>query len=521
MRFAAEDPWFTRYRFARLNDWSNISSLEWLMPRLVFLLVFAMAARAPIDTDFWWHLRAGEETWLTHRPVLVDHISFTRYGEPWINHSWLGQVLIYLVYTLAGNFGVAGFVAVIAAASMTLVYCQMQGHPIMRGFIVVLAGAAAAPVWSARPQIFSLVLLAALAYFYYQDRWLGKDRLWVSIPLFILWSNLHGGYVIGIIFLVLAFAGEGLNKIANYRENPEMPWRRILKSGMWVVAGWAVVIINPNGLEAWAIPFKTINIGLLRESIDEWGSPDFHEGALQPFIWLLMGILGAVGFSRRKMDWGDYLILVGFCYLALLAKRNIAPFAIVAAPILTHYLAELDLRLPIKHSIVISRPAAAVGKGRVANGRYQPRVSRVLNLGILLLVLAAGVTKLFAVTDEKLIDHFASEVFPVGAVAWIRTNQPEGQLFNSYNWGGYLSWELRQYSVFVDGRTDLYGEEFLKMYSDISNGEMDWEKNLMDFSVNLVLIETHSGLSRELERSSNWIKQYEDGIAVIYTRQEG
>jgi hypothetical protein len=505
-----------------MSLWINLSKFDWLMPRLMFLLVFTMAARVPLDTDFWWHLRAGEETWLTHRPVLIDHLSYTRAGAPWINHSWLGQVLIYLAYKLAGNFGVAGLVALIAAISMTLVYYQMRGNPLMRSFIIVLASAVAAPVWSPRPQIFTLLMLSGLACLYHRYKWRMQDRLWLIIPLFIIWSNLHGGYAVGILFLGLTLAGELLNKILGNRDYPEMPWHKIWKLGLWSFAAWAVVIINPNGTLIWAIPFKTINVGLVRESIDEWGSPDFHEIALQPFIWLFIGVLGAVSFSRRRLDLVEFLQIAGFGYMALLAKRNFASFAIVTAPIMTRFLAEIDLRFP-KIRQVINKRVSGVrdNRDRAPKNRYDERKLRLLNTVLLGLVFTVGVMKLSIVTEPRLVDRFKAEIFPVGAVSWIKENQPERQLFNSYNWGGYLSWELREYPVFVDGRTDLYDDELLSLYSDISSGGPGWDKKLISFDINLVLIEANSGLAREMENSPNWLKGYEDEIAVVYIRREG
>jgi len=521
MRFAVEDTWLTRVHSARIGVWSNMSRLEWLMPRLVFLLVFTMAARVPLDTDFWWHLRAGEESWLTLRPVLVDHTSYTRFGEPWINHSWLGQVIIYNVYKITGNFGVAGLVAVIAAISMTLVYYQMRGSPIMRSFVIVLACAVAAPVWSPRPQIFTLLMLSGLSWLCYSNKWRQEDRMWMIIPLFIIWSNLHGGYIVGFIFLGLTLAGDVLNNIVGFRDYLEIPWRNIWRTGLWLLAGWAAVIINPNGVLTWTIPLKTINVGLLRESIDEWASPDFHELALQPFIWLLIGVIGAVGFSRRKLDLVEFLQIAGFGYMALLAKRNFAPFAIVTAPIMARFLAEIDLHfLKKKQDLSSGLIVKTGGMDQAPKNGYTERKLRLLNIVLLIIVFTAGVMKLIIVTEAKVVDRLKAEMFPVGAVSWIIKNQPEGRLFNSYNWGGFISWELREYPVFIDGRTDLYGEELLRLYSEISSGSPEWDKKLMKFDVNLVLIEASSGLARELEKSSDWFNGYKDEIAVVYIRRE-
>jgi hypothetical protein len=152
--------------FKPVNFTLNLESFKmrsWLVSKrfylaIIFCLVFTVATRAPLDTDMWWHLRAGEQTWQTGRPVTVDIFSYTRQGESWINHSWLSQVGMYLIYRLGGFLALGAFVTLLAVISMGFVYAQMEGHPLMRGFVLILASAVAAKVWSPRPQLVSLVL---------------------------------------------------------------------------------------------------------------------------------------------------------------------------------------------------------------------------------------------------------------------------------------------------------------------------------------------------------------------------
>ena len=67
---------------------------------ILFVLLFAMAARIPTDTDTWWHIRSGEHT-LEHGMIYADPFSHTANGQPWINHSWGAQVIMALVWRLA------------------------------------------------------------------------------------------------------------------------------------------------------------------------------------------------------------------------------------------------------------------------------------------------------------------------------------------------------------------------------------------------------------------------------------
>src|SRR5690349_5555140 len=87
---------------------------------VTLILIFLMAARTPLDSDMWWHLRAGEQTWLTHHIVSQDTYSYTRLGVDWINHSWLGQVVMYLLYRAGGYFSLAGGMALVSTLSVAL-----------------------------------------------------------------------------------------------------------------------------------------------------------------------------------------------------------------------------------------------------------------------------------------------------------------------------------------------------------------------------------------------------------------
>jgi hypothetical protein len=105
---------------------------------LVLLLIFILAARTPLDTDMWWHLRAGQETMQSGRPMLIDNLSTTRFGAAWINHSWLSEVGMYLLYAWGGSLAIGGMTALLAVLSMALVYFTLEGPALLRAFLLIL-----------------------------------------------------------------------------------------------------------------------------------------------------------------------------------------------------------------------------------------------------------------------------------------------------------------------------------------------------------------------------------------------
>ncbi|RME05462.1 MAG: hypothetical protein D6803_08885, partial [Anaerolineae bacterium] len=87
----------------------------------------------------------------------------------------------------------------------------------------------------------------------------------------------------------------------------------------------------------------------------------------------------------------------------------------------------------------------------------------------------------------------------------------------SYNWGGYLLWAAPEYPVFVDGRTDLYGDEIVGQWVQVVQAEEGWEGVLDEWGVNLVLVEPFRPVARELARAE-WKELYRDDVAVVYAR---
>lgn len=483
-------------------------------------LVFAMAARTPLDSDLWWHLRAGETSWELGRPLLTDLFSHTRYGAAWINHSWLAQVLFYLLYRAGGSLALGAAVALLATIGMGLTYAQMEGHPLLRAFVLVAAVPVAAPLWSARPQLISLALFAALAYLLHRYKQREGGRLWLIVPLFVLWSNLHGGYALGLLLIVAILAGEALNRVLGFEGTQGMPWKGLLRLALWGLAGGLAATFNPNGTAMWSIPFQTVGVGVLKESISEWASPDFHQLAQQPFVWLLLATLGAVGISRKRLDGAELACVAGFAYLALLARRNFAPFALVAAPVLCRHLAAILEEQGVRWAARLEgwRAAGRLLRRDLPAKAFSPGLQRAVNGAILLLLVGAGLAKLGLTASPEQVQAYARQAFPVEAAAWIESRRPAGQLFNAYHWGGYLVWALRDYPVFVDGRTDLYGDEFLQAYRQAYDGQPGWESVLEQYEIRLALTPPDAGLARELARSEAWREAYRDEVAVIFVR---
>lgn len=479
-----------------------------LATAILCLGLFAMAARVAVDSDTFWHLRAG--TWMLDngRILNFDAFSHTRLNQPWINHSWLSEIPMAAIYRAFGYGGLNLATAIIIWLAFLFVYLSGEGGSYLRAFAIILAATTSGVYWSARPQIVSMLLAAVFNYVLILYRYRGVNRLWLLPVLMIAWVNLHGGFAIGFILLVVAFAGYTLAFAIGVFRTGDASRGMIWIGGIGLACA-AAAAINPYGLQMLLYPFKTVSIGVLQNYIQEWQSPNFHTREAQVFIVMWLLTFGAAGFSKRRLDVTDFLLFSAFSGLALLAGRNIAVFAIVAAPILMRHadsaIAELWERWP---------------KLRIEASAAPPKpVMQILNWALLVIVAAAAVVKVALPLNPATTEKAIAATSPVGAAAYLKTHPPQGAMFNSYNFGGYLTWALYpDVPVFVDGRTDLYDDEFLTEYLNTYLAGPGWEKVLADYNIGVVLVEANAPIARALLTRSNWVVRYQDSLTVVIVR---
>ncbi len=470
---------------------------------LTFMAIFAMATRAVVDTDLYWHLAAGRYIVETRAVPLTDPFSSTMPGKPWVDVYWLAQAGWYLIYQAAGLAGLSLLVAALATLALFFVWKQLSGPVFLRALIILLAAVVSGPVWTARPHLITYLLTAVVAYLLFLYKWKQIDRLWVIPLLFILWVNTHGGFIAGFMLMGAFVLGEGLSNLLHLSGGESVSWRRLRKVVLIGVISGIVLLINPYTVNAILLPLKTVGLQTLQTAIDEWASPNFHQLFQQPMIWMLLGTLVVIGWSGRRLDVTDALTLAVFAYIAFLARRNVGLFALVCAPILSRHL------------------AALWSKSRWA-GRQLSRGLPLANLLILILVAGAAILKVLLPLSPVVQRQANQAALPLGAADWIAQHRPAGTLFNSYNLGGYLLWRLwPDYPVYVDGRTDLYDDAFLREYQSVLTTAPGFEAVFDRQKINVIVIEKGTPLAIWLAQSASWRQAYADEQTVIYTRRSG
>jgi hypothetical protein len=495
-----------------MDFWSKLT-IQRLMAAVLFILLFAMAVRIPTDTDTWWHIRSGEYMVENREILRSDPFSFTRYGEEWVDHSWGSQIIIYSFYHLfggegqpgdSGNIGLALFMAVLAVVGLIFVYLMCEGNVYIRAFALVLGAAAAAVFWSPRPQMFSFALSALVLYLLHLYKREQIDRLWLIPVILVFWVNLHGGFAIGFIFLFGSLFGEALGNFFNADDARVVRWDRLRKMALITALSIPAIVLNPYGVQMLAYPFRTVNIGVLQDFIQEWASPNFHQTQVWPFALLLLGVLAAVGLSTRRIDWTDLVLTGGTALMGLMAGRNIAVFAIVATPVLSRH---VNAWLTERGWVI--RPVRRVSGPML-----------VLNWVLLIVVLLGGLVKIAAALNESVMRDAQETYLPVEIAAFLDESPPPGKMFNSYNWGGYLMFAAPNVPVYVDGRTDLYDDDFLRDYLDVYFARDGWRESLDEQDIGFVAVEESSTLAKLLRTQPDTWKEslFDDEHSSLFVR---
>lgn len=483
---------------------------------LILVLVFIMAARSPIDSDLFWHLATGKVTLAGGGIVTEDVFSFTRFGSEWINHSWLSQVILFSLYHLGGMGAIGLLVAIGATLIAGMVYLQMSGAPIFRAFIIVLGSLVLAPVWTPRPQLFSLIFFAGLGLYLHRVKWSGWRKFYLIPIIFCLWGNLHGGFVLGLMMVGAFIAGEVGNRVFHLEKDsyPVLNWKEIGTLTGWTIASIPALAINPNGFNTLTIPFQTVGVGSLQQFINEWASPDFHDLVAQPYLWLFLLVLVAIGWCGKRVDGVDLASMALFGYAGFMAQRNFGPFAIVAMPIISRYLWLASVRwLNLEIETIAKILDYRKGFPVMSRRRWQ----RKMNLALIGLFGVIAFVKVAWVNMPAIIQLESERVFPVRAVTWIRNYQPDRHLLSEYNWGGYLILDLPEYPVFVDGRTDLFGDEIIGEWMGLVSAAEGWQQSLSNRNIHTVLLMPEREILARL-LAEGWKIGYQDELAVVLVK---
>ena len=464
--------------------------------------LFTMAARSATDPDLWWHLRTGQLIVQNHAVFHTDPYSFTRFGQPWVDHEWLSQVLMFGLYRLAGWGGLIVVFSAVIASAFLVAFFRSPGRPYVAGAITLLGAFASAPSWGVRPQMLTL-LLASVLLLILERSYKHPSLLWWTPLLMLLWVNLHAGYALGIALMALFWIGDALDVAFGLKDVPATRFRTL---ALAILVCIAIVPLNPYGAAMYAYPLETLRSQAMQSYIGEWFSPNFHQHRYLPTLAMILATVALAALSPRRLRPRDILLLSVTTYAALRSVRHIPIYALVAIPILSN----LMLAWLQNHGM-----ARALEAKQTPMNSVKVFVNALLLAGFLVFLSA----RVHYVTRRQ--PQTEAKELPAAAVSFLVAQRPPAPLLNHYNWGGYFIWKLYpRYRVFIDGRADLYGDAFMNdlATSYYLRGD-SWRDPFEKWGIRTVVLPPDAPLVTALRALPDWQIIYADDQAVVLTRR--
>ncbi len=468
------------------------------------------------DGDLALHLSMGRYI-LTQRTIpLQDVFSHTLSGQPAAQHKWLSQLIFAAVERFFSLNGIVVLCALVIATTFWLVFIQTrrESRSIFPVVLVVFLTLMTSTVhWLMRPHVFTFLFLA-LWLMLLSQMVKGRIHLWWIFPgSMLLWVNLHGGFIAGLVTWALYGLGIGWDMI--WRRCSVLPsrfWRYYLLSG--VTAGF-MTLLNPSGFGLWRMLVTHLGNPYLAAITLEFQSPNFHQAALWPFLLMIGLLVMVLGLTNRRFKSAQLFTTTAWLLMGLYSARNIPLFAIVSAPLLVQGLDEL-FSAAAQRSALFNRLKQMDGRILAVDQQLKGIVWPVLCL----LVVVVGLSLGFRFDISGQAYAFDPDVFPVAAIDWLEQNPPEGEMFNSFTWGGYLQYRLwPDKQVFIDSNSDFYGEVFVRQYMQVIALEEGWEGVLDQYHVTWAILPLHLNTGDSMQSELGWEIIYKDQTAVILQRK--
>jgi len=473
--------------------------LFWLLAAVLTFWSFGFTT--VMGSDLWCHLASGRWIWETGSLRFKDPWSFTRFGQVWMNHEWLSDLIFHAWSRWFGMATLVWWKWSVLVAAFVLVFLALRrisGNSLAAYVATLLAIAIGAPHFDMRPHLYSVLGFALLLHVAVQP---SRFR-WPVIVGFLFWVNLHGGFFFGLVALT------GILFIARVLGEPPRNtfalWLGCLAAGL----------ANPHGPEAYLFPLHYVLNPQALLRVGEW-TPPWEAGGVRSVLYFpavglfVLSVVGAfVARLHRRQPRLTYTgIVLGLLTLAMsLKSRCFIPLfgiaqGVLLAPVLTLYISRLAGRFQVVRWTVFRQyllPMLATALGALWLHPY-PLSSRAF---------------LFLTNEDSL---------PVEAVNVAEANELSGKVFSFYPWGGYLDLRSQgRLKVYIDGRADtVFDDETYRRYSRVLGLEEGWQDIVGGSDAEYFLWPRHQRKQVDaLRDSGKWRALYADRTAVLLIRSD-
>ena len=491
-------------------------------------LVILGQSRLFSDPGSLWHIVVGERILSSGEFIHTDPFSFTAGGKPWIAQWWFGECVLALIHRIDGlNSILLATVTMLAALYTWVAHRLIRAgiHPLVAVLIMGLAIMASSYHFHPRPHIVTIVLIG-WSFSRLCDFEAGRISLWQLfwlVPLFVVWTNVHGGMVGGVAMLGLASAAWCLFKLLG-QDSPIAGFRQFFVLVLLTLSCGLASLINPYGLDLPRTWFMLMGSRALPRLVVEHASLQIFDPAgcfVLSFGLLYVIALAGILPKRPRVTW---LIPLVWLFLAWTRIRHGPLFAITATIALGEFFPHVRwITWLTEHGSELLRVRPIGPAERSWGNMLGPAILPVV-------ILVAACVFQMAGLAVPVLGHgwvrLDPSYWPVDLLPKLRECERENSdgspIFNDMLFGGFLIYYTPGFRVFIDDRCELYGDEQLEKYVHaMGQDPAQIERWAKQYSIELALVRTDSEFDRFLRSAHNWVVVQETQAATLFRRNVG
>lgn len=484
---------------------------------IVISAVFALC-RPIRGIDTWLYLAGGEYIAKFRTIPKADVFSWTVHGKSWMNHEWLFELLFYSFYRFGRIPGLIFLKSLFVLAAFYFLDLRLRQRSVAWPWRIALLGVsfvACRGFWVERADLVTLAMVSALLYTWERRQILnklkpalplgglralndgmGSTAFWLWPGLFVLWANMHGGFLIGLTLLAILAVGALLDGNLDIRGTAK-----------WVSACAFATCLNPFG------PFLHISLigstlALKQGFVREWQAQSL---ARHPLFWFSLILAGFTlclpEFRRKRWSFQSLLALLFFAYLGIRHQRFVPLFMVCALPYALMQIVESHW-------------------GEKMSSWLQ-RNERLLLRGCVVAALLAAAA--FARGIQGGIDRSAT-YFADGAFDFIASERIQGPFYNDYPFGSSWLWRFKgSPPVFIDGRISIVDgyDSLVNQIAEAQRSPKDWEAFLTRYGAAAALVRypfpSHAdvpSMFRAFFPRNHWALVYWDDLSLLFLRRD-
>lgn len=464
-------------------------------------------------TDLWGHLSYGKQIATSHTLPTTEPLMPLSKGEPMVDSAWLSQLIGYWTISTLGFAGVQGLSAlcITAGAALVLHRTLMRTRSLFFAMCALFAFLWLdwAPLAVVRPQLAGLVCFLVLVHRTTSRHPRASD--WLLIPLLhMLWANLHGSFLVGVAWLGALTLGRAIDLVRRTGTlRSLMHDQTVRRLFVWCELSAAAALLNPYGIGLYG---EVLSFGQQANlaSLTEWQVLDIRAPHGIIFLTAVVALVCVYRITPRRVASWEVLALIGLSIATLWSARFIVWWAPVAALLLAmHARASLHRWLPWQADL---DPSPRTGKWSLVSVglvwiffAYSPLGMRVLH------------------HREPPAERALSSFTPIAAVNYLKEHPPQGQVFNTYEWGDYLQWAGPEgVQIFLNSHAHLVPRDVWLHYMQIIQEADGWSDILDRYGVNAILLDhlNRDGLIKRLKDDPKWKVGYDDNVATVFVRRK-